>query len=355
MSYCTFDRFQGIWLGSIIALVANQKSKREQTKIVNDRPQWLITRNKIAEILLEAERLEVSHIIYRLEEILENADNTYFQNNLAKIERAVNSPEFLLTLDSNYDRSLGNRSPRIRLLKYGNHLLSLLPFVIFYGDNFDFFTEIINQCNLKSVKTRENEEYIEDILIWNYLLTLALNNKFKPDANLSLIVGQVLSGVALKKTSLIAKLETIIKAWEQGMSLYQLTEELLSKGNSWQTAIALSFYCFATTPQDFKLSIKRASTLEPDIAWLTTALTGTVSGAYNGITGIPRNWRAMANQNSTYQLENQTVVKLFKAWVGVSLIDSNQFSGDLELHAVATPNIIQPRLSLKIISQKSLN
>ena len=347
MSYRTFDRFQGIWLGSIIGqALANRIGER--TKIIDYRAQWLITRDKIAEILLETERLEVSYITHQLAEILQSKENIDLQNS----DRA-NSQEFLLTQDS--DRVfLGNEIEKNRSLKYDSNLLSMLPLIIFYGNERNLFTEVISQCDLKLANTKDNAEYIEDILLWSYLLTLALNNKLLPDTNVSLIVRQILTGALVKKTSLIAKLETVVEAWEQGISLHQLSE-LLSKNNSkiGQTAIALSIYCFATTPQDFRLSIERAASLEPQTAWLTTALTGTISGAYNGIAGIPKNWRAMANQNFTYQSASQTVVKLFKAWLGVYLIDSDRFSYNQELDAVATPNVIQSRPALKIISQKS--
>ena len=341
MNYHTFDRFQGIWLGSIIGQAVTNQNPGERI-IIDERSQWLVTRDRIAEILLETNS-QVSCIIPQLAEILQSTEN-YLQHG----DRA--DSQVLLTRDSP-QFSLSDEIAKNNLLNYGSKMLLILPLIIFYGNDRDLFREIISQCNLKSANSGENAEYIEDILLWSYLLTLALNNKLLSDTNVSLVV-RMLTGTLVKQTSLIAKLKTIAKAWEQGISLDRLSE-LLSKDNPRQRAIALSIYCFATTPQDFRLSIRRAASLEPEIAWLTTALTGTVSGAYNGIAGIPENWRAMVNRNLTYQSANQTIVKLFEAWLGVYLIDGDRFLYDRELHAVATPRVIQPRLALKIISQKS--
>ncbi|MBE9043533.1 hypothetical protein IQ255_03765 [Pleurocapsales cyanobacterium LEGE 10410] len=345
MSYSTFDQFQGIWLGSIIGQALANKNLSEPSKIINYQPSWLAARDQIAETLLETERLEVSYLADQLAEIFKSTNNIDSQDG-----DWANSWEFSLIKDFNQS-FLDNGIAENRSLEYSSKILAMLPLIIFYGSDQNLFTEVINQCNLKLANSQENTDYIEDILSWGYLLTLAINNRLSSDTNVSLIVRQILTGARVKQTSLTAKLNIVAEAWEQGISLYQL-RELLPKDHIRSTVIALSVYCFATTPQDFRLSIKRAASLEPQLAWLTTALTGTVSGAYNGIAGIPRNWRAMANHNLTYQSANQTIVKLFQAWLGIYSVDSKQFLYNPEVHAVAPPKIIQPRSALRIISQK---
>ncbi len=214
-------------------------------------------------------------------------------------------------------------------------------------------SKIIGEYNLKSANFRENGEIGTDILIWSCLLTTVLNNKFKPDISVKSIIRRTINIAEVEKTLLTEMLEIVTEAAKSGTSLHQLREELPSRGNTWQKAIALSWYCFTTTPNDFRLSIQRTASLEPNIAWLTAALTGTLSGAYNGISIIPWRWRAIANQNSIYRLESQIARKLFESWLGVYSINSNCKLFNQQLYAVASPQIIQPRKALRIISQKS--
>lgn len=335
MSYCTFDRFEGMWLGSIIsAAIASDKNLSEQPLVQYPSSNWMLSRNEIAELLIKAEKLEAGYISEQLVAIVSN------NSNFVLADVAVNQKQI------------------VSLLKYQNILLPLLPLVIFWGDNQDLLTAIITQCNLKTTQATEIKE---DVLIWSYLLALVSRQQLDSQINVRLIVKQILAGVTVGTTSLIKKLEIVSQGWEQGITWQQLTERLLTTGNWGQIAIALAVYCFGSTPQDFWLSSKRAANLDQNLAALTTALTATISGAYNGMTGIPGSWRtinlphvtsgeAIANAQ-TYQQAKLIVRKLWKSWLGI-YSHNEQLLYDQQLHAVALPNIIQPRKTLKIISQK---
>jgi hypothetical protein len=80
-----------------------------------------------------------------------------------------------------------------------------------------------------------------------------------------------------------------------------------------------------------------------------------LAGAYNGMTVILGNWRTDIEQNQSWQLENQLLLKLFRFWLGVYAVEQNYEAYNLELDAIALPQFIQPRQSLKIISQLLLN
>jgi hypothetical protein len=338
MSYCTFDRFEGMWLGSIISatLASDQNLSEKQPMVQYPSSNWMLSRNEIAQLLIKAEKLEVGYISEQLVAILSN------NSNFVLADVAVNQKQI------------------VSLLEYQNILLPLLPLIIFWGDHQDLLTAIITQCNLKTTETTEIKE---DILIWSYLLTLVSKQQLDSQTlNVRLIVKQILAGVKVGTTSLIKKLEIVSQGWEQGITWQQLTERLLTTGNWGQIAIALAVYCFGSTPQDFWLSSKRAANLEQNLAALTTALTATISGAYNGMTGIPGSWRAIslphvpsasaiANYHQTYQQAKSTGRELWKSWLGI-YSHNDQPVYDQQLHAVALPNIIQPRKALKIISQK---
>ena len=70
------------------------------------------------------------------------------------------------------------------------------------------------------------------------------------------------------------------------------TESIVNPGNF--IPIALAFYCFLNTPEDLRLSVVRAARC--GIAGqLTCALTGALSGAYNGVGAIPVEWRQVSS------------------------------------------------------------
>ena len=338
---CSIDRFQGAYLGGVIgAAIASPTRESDHFKIINYQGQhWLTARNALAETIIEAPRLESDDLITKLDQLLGNDNPDSYWQDFVKGNQNNSLREKSLS------EAMILKNQNLTLLKCHNDVLALLPLIIFLSDNQDLFKKVITQCNL-------NRETQEDILIWSYLLNL--NNKLElQDKNLSQIIKRVLTDVQLKTTNLIEKLELVIRVWESGLSLHELTEKLFTLGNTSQIAIALSCYCFASTPQDFKLCVKRAASLNQNIAWLTTSLTGTLSGAYNGVTDIPWSWRAIADKNQTYQQAQHTAMNLYKTWLGIYSLETSQAAYNHELDAVASLNIIQPRKSLKIISQKS--
>ena len=105
------------------------------------------------------------------------------------------------------------------------------------------------------------------------------------------------------------------------------------------TCIALAFYCFLSTPENFRLAVSRATrtSYQPH---LTTALTGALAGAYNSIIGIPVSWRLTANRISQGTQRLSLAKRLIEVWAGV--YDVSVLTQDQPL-AVAAPRVIQPR------------
>ena len=324
MNCYTLDRFRGAWLGSMLGSLVELRTNRH-TEIWL---QFFIVREQLAKITIESQRSDADTIADLL------------------VETICKSDRYNALLES-------DRQPDL-LVEYSYCLLSSLPLIIFYGDNWNLLQKILGKCCLKLGNRSHNSELEADTLLWSYFVTSILNSKLELNSgHFSKSIGQILTNAGDKKTALTTQLEVVITAMERGVSLQQLSDELLSKGNRAQSAIALSCYCFATTATDFKLSVQRATNLEPEIAGLTAALTGTLSGAYNGIAGIPLSWKKMATENTAYPLASQTVIMLFRAWLGIYPA-KNEPKSNLEIQAIAVPNLIQTRKTLKIISQKSL-
>jgi hypothetical protein len=307
MHHNTYDRFCGSWWGSIIGQTIVDQINQFDDPLTQP---WLLKRRQIAQMI-----------------ITQKLDTT-------------NSLSFLALQSAGDD------------LKYHSNLLSLLPLIIFQTDKANLSLKLAKQPNLKTVNSQSNIFPSQDILIWSYLLTTVLNHSTKI-AEKKLLIQNVFQHNLMAKSPLIEMLNIVVQGIKNGSSLHQLTEQLLTKDQLQATAIALSWYCFATTPHDFKLSVQRAARVDSKLAWLTTSLTSTLSGAYNGVTTISGNWRAEIEQNQSWDLENHLLLKLFRFWLGIYPSEQNNESYNLELDAIASPQFIQPRQSLKIISQSS--
>jgi ADP-ribosylglycohydrolase len=302
MRYSLFNRFESAWLGGMLgeALAPNNQQK-DWLKISNYQPStWIQQAKAIAQSLCEIGRLE--------------------PQNDSEIEISRDSSEVI----SNSSQAA----------------LTALPIILFYHENFSLLT----------AQLRQNPRYwhyspvtLEDVLIWGYILALALREKL--DAKH--LVDRVLVDVGAKSTPLIGQLEQIKIFLAQGKGLEQVVEKLSTRANFSQIALALAIYCFATTPEDFYLCIRRASSTGK-LAPITTALTGILAGAYNGIAGIPLNWYLPSRANLVYQAAQQQAKHLYQAWSGIYQPDGAEISGLV----VASPKVIQSRSSLSIISQK---
>ena len=182
---------------------------------------------------------------------------------------------------------------------------------------------------------------------WAYSLSSALKENLNP-VNL---IPQVISYFKEKdiETPLVQQLQQVETFISRGTSLQEVTAYLSRQGQKSYTPIALAYYCFLTTPEDFRLALTRAiqTNYHPT---LTGALTGALAGAYNGIGGIPWQWRLVTTKHPVGQKVALLATPLFAAWSGVQQPNSNQ--NLLDIAAVASYGIIQPRSQLRIISQE---
>jgi hypothetical protein len=317
MHHNTYDRFCGSWWGSIIGQTMVNQINQLDAPLTQS---WLLERRQITEMML-AQKLSTTEVVSFLA-----------VQSVASIPHAANN------------------------LPDHSNLLSLLPLIIFQTDKTNFYLELTQQSNLKlaNLDSNINNNIFlgQDILIWGYLLTTVLNHQPKIYQK-KLLIKNLINHDLMSKSPLIEMLNIVVQGIASGSSLEQLTEQLLAKDQLPATAIALAWYCFATTPHDFKLSVQRAARVDSKLAWLTTSLTSTLSGAYNGMTTISGNWRAKIEQNQSWHLENDLLLKSFRFWLGIYAVNRDQQSCKLELNAIASPQFIQPRQSLKIISQSS--
>ncbi|MDJ0633233.1 MAG: ADP-ribosylglycohydrolase family protein [Xenococcaceae cyanobacterium MO_188.B29] len=217
-----------------------------------------------------------------------------------------------------------------------------LPIILFYHEDFVLLQK---EIRIFAQYWQWSDEVVEDVLIWSYIMVLALKKKLDKRN----IIGQLLAGVRAKQTPLYQLLRQLESWLFESLTLERVVEKLSTQNQEW--SIPLSLYCFSSTPENFYLSISRATHHQTQ-ARITAILTGTLAGGYNGIIGIPTPWRNLSAENPVYQEIDRQGTTLFNNWSGVYQKGRQLDRDIIGQRAIASPGIIQPRSSLKVISQR---
>ena len=311
--YNTYDLFLGSWWGGIIGQSLVSQSVSLLPEDLFTQP-WLKWRSQIAQMLLEQEP----------------------NNSLASIAQSIEE-----------EAESGS------CLQYNSNLLFLLPLIIFYGDRQVFTLQNLDKYNFKPANLIKGSDASPNVLLWSYLLTTVLSHQTDL-LSLKLTTEAIFNYSPVSESPVAEKLKLVEAAIERGITFEEIKAKLSAETDLQSTAIALSWYCFVSTPYNSNLSIQRAARVEPNLSWLTTALTGTLSGAYNGMASISISWRIDSELSIQSSREYRLFIKLFKSWLGIYAPDKNIELCDLGVNAIAQAQLIQPRPSLRIISQLSL-
>jgi hypothetical protein len=323
MYYPLSSRFEGAWLGAMVgeALASNQH-KPDKFKLLNYQPSQLLVRaNTVAQILGNTNGLE--------------EEQTIESNNCSSDRSHCARP-----LREGTPIPLTSSDLRVKTITSGEAALVFLPVILFYHESLSLMTTQIRQ---RGQYWHYSIPLIDHVLIWGYTIALALKGKL----DVRHLVEQILVGVGESQSSVLQQLEHIKSLIAQGKDLEKVVEKLLNQSSSDEAAIALSLYCFSSTPEDFRLCISRAIATGYQTE-ITSALTGILAGAYNSIAGIPLDWRVVIQEMATYQQGEKQVQLLYQAWSGAYQLDAN----NLSRLAIASAGTIQSRSSLSIISQK---
>ena len=217
--------------------------------------------------------------------------------------------------------------------------LATLPIALFFHED---QVKLRQQLLLCTQLWQHQPESSEGVLAISYAISLALTEKL----DVATLIPRTLGYVETSLTPLVQQLKQVQTLLEQGAgletTLTQLRRNAQSRGETLgmpHTSIALAFYCFLSTPEDFRLCVSRAirTPYQPQI---TAALTGALAGVYNSINGIPVSWRLAANRISSGIQRLQLAERLFEVWAGV--YDMSALDRGQQL-AVAAPRVIQPR------------
>lgn len=181
-------------------------------------------------------------------------------------------------------------------------------------------------------------EIKEGLFALGYAIAQALRNSLQP----TLFIPQLLDILETSETRFAEQLQRVQGLVAEGAGLETARDRLaiapLASPLPESSPIALAFYSFLSTPEQFQLAVMRATqgSQPPLCALLTAAL----SGAYNSIQGIPLAWRLAAGQSGKEMLKSSD--RLLAAWSGVYDLDRSP-PPFWQLPAVGAPNVIRPR------------
>jgi hypothetical protein len=173
-------------------------------------------------------------------------------------------------------------------------IIATLPVALFFHEN----PIKLRQNLLRVLKIWEDDPIVRDgTLAVGYAIALALTEKLNPLT----LIPQTIAFLGETPTSIPKKLLKVQNLLEQGAGLSKAQAEL-AREEKLSNTIAMAFYCFLSTLEDFRLAVLRAtydlnSTSVSSQA--TGAIAGALSGAYNGIGSIPVNWQVLLLQSNS--------------------------------------------------------
>lgn len=239
------------------------------------------------------------------------------------------------------DLNLGglNSSPRELI-----NIIATLPIALFYHEN---KTELRQNLQLAMVAVEQDKlECRDGALALGYAIALCVQAKL----NRSELISQTIAFLGEPQTQVAQKLIQVRSLLEQNAGLERAVTAL-DTDDRLSSHIALAFYSCLSTAEDFRLSLRRAAakSAQPQ---LTSAMTGALSGAYNGISGIPATLRLPLSSNDkkpvlasgmTTEIE---MLKLCDALVGVwsgVYNGANQPADLTKIAAIAAPRVMRRR------------
>ncbi|MDZ7958738.1 MAG: ADP-ribosylglycohydrolase family protein [Aulosira sp. DedQUE10] len=178
----------------------------------------------------------------------------------------------------------------------GKVILATLPVALFFHEN----TFKLRQNLLRVLEIWEDNPVVRDgTLAVGYAIAQALTEKLHPSS----LIPETIAFIGETPTSLPQQLLKVHALLAQGAGLERVQAEL-SREDKLSNAIAIAFYCFLSSLEDYRLAVLRA-TQNGDVwrqdPWRLhlhsiSAITGALSGAYNSTAGIPASWQILYSQ-----------------------------------------------------------
>ncbi|MEA5567304.1 ADP-ribosylglycohydrolase family protein [Anabaena sp. UHCC 0399] len=233
-------------------------------------------------------------------------------------------------------------------------IFATIPISVFFHEN----PVKLHQNLLRLLKNWDSNLEIRDsTLAIGYAIAQSLTEKLHPQT----LIPQIIAFIGETNTSLPQNLLKVNNLLERRAGLERVQTELDSQG-TFSNGIALAFYYFLSTLEDFPLAVLRS--IRHDEIWQkhsgnlyfpnTSVITGLLSGVYNSNTSIPVNWRvSLTRQLSQISQVLELADALATTWSGVYEpgVNSQEFAHEESLMSnenippcvYAAPRVIRAR------------
>lgn len=226
--------------------------------------------------------------------------------------------------------------------------IATLPVTLFYHEDWHQLQQRLEQM----ASTWQISLPITGVLAIAYTISLALRERLHLDT----LIPRLITDLELhdRDAQLMRQLNQV-QSWVQQRAGVTSAKSLIQEASLAPVdpvPIAVAFYSFLSTPADFQLSLLRAAQILPQPQGVC-ALVGALSGAYNGLAGIPLHWRqvfsstaALSSSSPSVALvsESQLLQQADLLWAVWSGADQPDDWLQRSLHpTVASPHLIRPR------------
>jgi ADP-ribosylglycohydrolase len=231
--------------------------------------------------------------------------------------------------------------------------IATLPFALFYHEDLHLLRQQIHLIVAQKTVVQAHPPEAElGATVVHCAIALAVQNRLQP----SQLIPQLLADLQLSQFHpALAEQLTQVQKSLVGQTAETLTDEILLPFHLRQLSpIPLAFFAFLSTPENFRLSLLRAAQLSSAAAHACTlTLTGALSGAYNGKSVLPPDWRTALRStpenrsplSRLWDVESedellQYAKSLFSLWSG--MYHSTQYFSNLSrLTVVGAPRTLR--------------
>jgi ADP-ribosylglycohydrolase len=191
-------------------------------------------------------------------------------------------------------------------------IIATLPVTLFYFDD----PVKLRQNLICAIAIWERDLVVRDgTLAVGYAIAKSLTEKL----DIKTLIPQTIDFIGKTPTQIPQNLLKVNNLLVEGAGLERVRRSL-SQEEKLSKAVAMAFYCFMSTLEDFRLSILRATDNSDALSPATGAITGALSGAYNSLTSIPVSWQiklSPANLATSRLSNRKQMIELADALVAV--------------------------------------
>lgn len=238
-----------------------------------------------------------------------------------------------------WHHAVGNNSSLSAL----DAIVATIPLALFYHEN---EIKLRENLQLAVAAVGQDDQEIRDIaLAVGYAIALSL----QPKLHSAELISKTIDFIGNSENIVAQNLSKVKIFLEHNAGLETVVTNL-ERSERPSSCFALAFYCYLSTLEDFRLSLGRVveKSSEPQ---LTCAITAALSGAYNGLAGIPATLRQQLRcpslgtgcANMTTEEEMLRLCDaLVAVWSGV-YDRANQPTNLSQVAAIAAPRAIRRR------------